>query len=68
MLTSNNIPMYVVAQALIFHKESASTNKLHYIKEYKYASIEATMNARFYEPLSHKARFSYCLMVSNISQ
>lgn len=34
MLTSNNIPMYVVAQALIFHKESASTNKLHYIKEY----------------------------------
>lgn len=30
---------------------------LHYIKEYKYASIEATFNARFYEPLSHKARF-----------
>ena len=30
---------------------------LHYIKEYKYASIEANINARFYEPLSHKARF-----------
>ena len=30
---------------------------LHYIKEYKYASIEAAFNARFYEPLSHKARF-----------
>ncbi|PTY40774.1 hypothetical protein [Brachyspira hampsonii] len=30
---------------------------LHYIKEYKYASIEAEFNARFYEPLSHKARF-----------
>ena len=34
MLTSKNIPMYVAAQALIFHKESASTNKLHYKKEY----------------------------------
>ncbi len=30
---------------------------LHYIKQYKYASIEADINARFYEPLSHKARF-----------
>lgn len=30
---------------------------LHYIKKYKYASIEAQINARFYEPLSHKARF-----------
>ena len=30
---------------------------LHYIKEYKYASIKANINARFYEPLSHKARF-----------
>ena len=26
--------MYVVARATIFHKESASTNKLNYIKEY----------------------------------
>lgn len=34
MLMSKNIPMYVVAKAIIFHKESASTNKLHYIKEY----------------------------------
>ena len=30
---------------------------LSYIKEYKYASIGADINARFYEPLSHKARF-----------
>ena len=30
---------------------------LSYIKEYKYASIRADINARFYEPLSHKARF-----------
>ena len=30
---------------------------LNYIKEYKYASIEANMNVRLYEPLSHKARF-----------
>ena len=31
--------------------------ELHYIKEYKYASISADMNLRVYEPLSHKARF-----------
>ncbi len=30
---------------------------LSYIKEYKYASIGADINVRFYEPLSHKARF-----------
>nr|WP_302272143.1 hypothetical protein [Brachyspira aalborgi] len=30
---------------------------LSYIKEYKYASIGADIKARFYEPLSHKARF-----------
>lgn len=30
---------------------------LNYIKEYKYASIGADIKARFYEPLSHKARF-----------
>lgn len=30
---------------------------LSYIKEYKYASIGADISARFYEPLSHKARF-----------
>lgn len=30
---------------------------LSYIKKYKYASIGADISARFYEPLSHKARF-----------
>lgn len=30
---------------------------LHYIKEYKYAAIEANIKGRVYEPLSHKARF-----------
>lgn len=30
---------------------------LSYIKEYKYASIGADIKSRFYEPLSHKARF-----------
>ena len=30
---------------------------LNYIKEYKYANIEANIKSKFYEPLSHKARF-----------
>ncbi len=31
--------------------------KFHYIKDYKYGSIEANFDGRIYQPLSHKARF-----------
>ena len=34
MLKENKIPMYIVADAKIYHKESASTNKLSYVKYY----------------------------------
>lgn len=33
-LKQDNIPMYIVADAKIYHKESVSTNKLSYIKYY----------------------------------
>jgi hypothetical protein len=31
--------------------------RLHYIKEYKYADIEANFKGRVYEPISYKSRF-----------
>lgn len=47
MLKNNKIPMYVVANAIIFHKESASTNKLHYIKEYYFIRNKLMLSKKY---------------------